>query len=65
MLGLHNSVWHWYRPRRGLLLTEVRDFFVARCLAVAGLPPAPAKGKPAKGPPAKAKAKAARSRKAA
>lgn len=63
VLGLHNSVWHWYRPRRGLLLTEVRDFFVARCLAVAGLPPAPAKGKPAKRPPAKAKA--ARSRKAA
>ena len=37
VLGLHNSVWHWYRPRRGLLLTEVRDFFVGRCLAVAGL----------------------------
>jgi hypothetical protein len=46
-------VWHWYRPSRGLLLSEVRDFFVARCLAVAGLPAAPAKGKPAKRPPAK------------
>ena len=46
VLGLYNSVWHWYRPRGGLLLAEVRDFFVARCLAVAGLPPetaAPAK----------------------
>lgn len=65
VLGLHNSVWHWYRPRRGLLLTELRDFFVGRCLAVAGLPvapaKAPAKAKPAKRPPAKA----ARSRKAA
>ena len=64
VLGLHNSVWHWYRPRRGLLLTEVRDFFVGRCLAVVGLPAAPAapaKGKPAKRPPAKG----ARSRKAA
>ena len=38
MLGLYNSVWHWYRPRGGLSLDEVRDFFVARCLAVAGLP---------------------------
>src|SRR3954451_11854680 len=61
ILGLHNSVWHWYRPRRGLLLTEVRDFFVGRCLAVAGLPAAPAKSNPAKRPPAKG----ARSRKAA
>ena len=61
VLGLHNSVWHWYRPRRGLLLTEVREFFVARCLAVAGLPAAPAKGKTARRPPATG----ARSRKAA
>ncbi len=40
VLGLHNSVWHWYRPRGSLSLDEVRDFFVGRCLAVAGLPPA-------------------------
>ncbi len=40
VLGLHNSVWHWYRPRGGLSLDEVRDFYVGRCLAVAGLPPA-------------------------
>ena len=38
ILGLYNSVWHWYRPRGNLSLTEVRDFFVGRCLAVAGLP---------------------------
>jgi TetR/AcrR family transcriptional regulator, cholesterol catabolism regulator len=44
ILGLYNSVWHWYRPRGSLGLDEVRDFFVARCLAVAGLPlEAPAK----------------------
>jgi AcrR family transcriptional regulator len=42
ILGLYNSVWHWYRPRGNLSLDEVRDFFVARCLAVAGLPLAPA-----------------------
>jgi len=46
VLGLYNSVWHWYRPRGNLSLEEVRDFYVARCLAVAGLPAvAPATGK--------------------
>ena len=38
ILGLYNSVWHWYRPRGSLSLEEVREFFVGRCLAVAGLP---------------------------
>src|SRR3954468_14958822 len=38
VLGLYNSVWHWYRPRGRLSLDEVRDFYVDRCLAVAGLP---------------------------
>jgi AcrR family transcriptional regulator len=37
ILGLYNSVFHWYRPRAGLSLSEVADFFVPRCLAVAGL----------------------------
>jgi AcrR family transcriptional regulator len=37
ILGLYNSVFHWYRPRAGLALSEVADFFVPRCLAVAGL----------------------------
>jgi AcrR family transcriptional regulator len=36
ILGLYKSVWHWYRPGGGLTLDEVRDFFVERCLAVAG-----------------------------
>lgn len=56
ILGLYNSVWHWYRPRGNLSLEEVRDFFVGRCLAVAGLPAEPA---------APAKRQRARSRKAA
>ena len=50
ILGLYNSVWHWYRPGGDLSLADVRDFYVARCLAVAGLPlevPAKAKSKPA------------------
>ncbi len=42
VLGLYNSVWHWYRPRGRLSLEEVRDFYVGRCLAVAGLPAEPA-----------------------
>ena len=37
VLGLHNSVWHWYRPRGPLALEEVGDFYVRRCLAVLGL----------------------------
>ena len=38
VLGLHNSVWHWYRPRGSLGLEEVSDFYVRRCLAILGLP---------------------------
>ena len=47
ILGLYNSVWHWYRPGGDLSLADVRDFYVARCLAVAGLP-LPAAERPAK-----------------
>jgi TetR/AcrR family transcriptional regulator, cholesterol catabolism regulator len=39
VLGLHNSVWHWYRPGGDLSLAEVSDFFVDRCLAVLGAAP--------------------------
>jgi TetR/AcrR family transcriptional regulator, cholesterol catabolism regulator len=49
ILGLYKSVWHWYRPGGGLSLDDIREFFVARCLAVAGYAqPAslPAKRKP-------------------
>jgi TetR/AcrR family transcriptional regulator, cholesterol catabolism regulator len=44
ILGLHNSVWHWYRPRGSLSLSDVGDFYVRRCLAVLGLPPEIADG---------------------
>jgi AcrR family transcriptional regulator len=47
ILGLYNSVWHWYRPGGDLTLADVRDFYAARCLAVAGMP-LPAAEKPAK-----------------
>jgi len=39
MLGLYNSIWHWYRPDQTVLLPTVAEFFVARMLAVAGVPP--------------------------
>src|SRR4051794_30862127 len=38
ILGLYNSVFHWYRPRGGLELADVAAFYVPRCLAVAGVP---------------------------
>lgn len=38
VLGLHNSVWHWYRSGGDLSLDDVADFFVDGCLAVLGLP---------------------------
>jgi len=49
VLGLHNSVWHWYRPGGDLSLAEVSDFYVARCLAILGVPPAELAGPPATG----------------
>jgi hypothetical protein len=42
LLGLYNSVWHWYRPDQALRLPTIAAFFVARMLAVAGVPPEPA-----------------------
>ena len=39
VLGLYNSIWHWYRPRGTLTVDEVADFFIRRQLAVLGLPP--------------------------
>jgi len=61
VLGLHNSVWHWYRPRGPLPLDEVSDFYVRRCLAVLGLPPEAAdEGQaPARKSPKRAQARSA------
>ena len=38
ILGLYNSIWHWYRPDQTLLLPTLAKFFTARMLAVAGVP---------------------------
>jgi TetR/AcrR family transcriptional regulator, cholesterol catabolism regulator len=37
ILGLYTSVFHWYRPRGGLQLSDVAEFYAPRCLALAGL----------------------------
>lgn len=44
LLGLYNSIWHWYRPRGSIGLDEVREFFLRRQLAVLGLSPELADG---------------------
>jgi hypothetical protein len=62
VLGLHNSVWHWYRPGGDLSLEQVGDFYVARCLAVLGVAPVKLAG--AAGDTGKAKSAAARRRNA-
>lgn len=37
VLGLYNSVWHWYRPGGLLSLEQVAEFYVPRHLALIGL----------------------------
>src|SRR3954449_10045859 len=44
ILGLYNSVFHWYRSRGDVALAVVGDFYVRSCLAVAGMPRAGADG---------------------
>jgi AcrR family transcriptional regulator len=38
ILGFHNSVWHWYRPRGTIELRAAAEFFIARTLAMTGVP---------------------------
>ena len=39
VLGLLNSVWHWYRPNGMLALNRVAVFYTALARAIIGLPP--------------------------
>lgn len=39
VLGLYNSVWHWYRPDGIIALERVADFFTDRSLALLGVAP--------------------------
>jgi AcrR family transcriptional regulator len=38
VIGIYNSVWHWYRPEGRLGLEQVADFYVPRMVALVGLP---------------------------
>jgi TetR/AcrR family transcriptional regulator, cholesterol catabolism regulator len=39
ILGLYNSVWHWYRPNGAVALHRAAEFYVARILAMVGVAP--------------------------
>jgi AcrR family transcriptional regulator len=39
ILGLYNSVWHWYRPNGIVALNRIAEFFTDRCLALVGVRP--------------------------
>jgi TetR/AcrR family transcriptional regulator, cholesterol catabolism regulator len=39
ILGLYNSVWHWYRPNGIVALDRVGEFFTERSLALLGVAP--------------------------
>jgi AcrR family transcriptional regulator len=43
VLGLTNSVWHWYRPAGNRSLDEVAEIYVRRTLAMLELPVEPAR----------------------
>lgn len=45
VLGLYNSIWHWYRPDGKLSLAEVGQFYVSRQLALLGCETTIADGK--------------------
>ena len=39
MLGLYNSIWHWYRPNGIVALHRIAEFFTDRSLALLGVAP--------------------------
>jgi hypothetical protein len=39
VLGLYNSIWHWYRPNGIVALTRVGDYFTELALTMVGVPP--------------------------
>jgi AcrR family transcriptional regulator len=39
ILGLYNSIWHWYRPNGIVALDRVAEFFTERSLALLGIEP--------------------------
>src|SRR3954466_13324541 len=39
ILGLYNSIWHWYRPNGIVALNRIAQFFTSRSLALIGAEP--------------------------
>jgi AcrR family transcriptional regulator len=39
VLGLYNSIWHWYRPNGMISLDRIADYYTELALALVGLPP--------------------------
>jgi AcrR family transcriptional regulator len=39
VLGLYNSIWHWYRPNGIIALDRIADYYTELTLALVGLPP--------------------------
>jgi AcrR family transcriptional regulator len=39
VLGLYNSIWHWYRPNGIVALGRVGEYFTQLALAMVGMPP--------------------------
>ncbi len=39
ILGLYNSVWHWYRPNGAVALARAAEFYISRTLAMVGVAP--------------------------
>src|SRR5579864_8210917 len=39
ILGLYNSIWHWYRPSGTVALERAAEFYVGRILAMVGVSP--------------------------
>ena len=46
ILGLYNSIWHWYRPNGSVALHRAADFYVVRILAMVGVAPDAARRAP-------------------
>ena len=42
VLGLYNSIWHWYRPNGPVALHRAAEFYAERILALVGVPAAAA-----------------------
>jgi AcrR family transcriptional regulator len=39
ILGLYNSIWHWYRPNGPVALHRAAEFYISRILAMVGAAP--------------------------